>query len=318
MEPQHDALPRLPPRDAEAHKGDFGTALIVGGSRGMAGAVALAGMAALRGGAGLVRLAVASSILDTVAGFEPSYTTVALPADDHGRIAARPFDRITTLAEKAHYHLEQPSAFEAIAAEAERATVVACGPGLGRSLDLDRLVLRLYQEIDRPMIFDADALNALATEPDALTQPGGPRILTPHPGEFARLIGRKLDGELRNDAAVQLAARSNIVVVLKGHRTLVTDGRRRAVNATGNPGMATGGMGDVLTGLITALACQHLAPFDAARLGVHLHGLAGDLAAASLGQVAMIASDLIGYLPEALAKHTSNSPGVVPCRPASP
>ena len=157
----------------------------------------------------------------------------------------------------------------------------------------------MYQEIAKPIVFDADALNALAAEPDVLAHPGGPRILTPHPGEFARLIGRKLDPEPRSDAAAELAARCGIVVVLKGHRTLVTDGQRRAVNATGNPGMATGGTGDVLTGLITALACQHLEPFDAARLGVYLHGLAGDLAAAELGQVSLVASDLIRYLPKA-------------------
>ena len=170
---------------------------------------------------------------------------------------------------------------------------------MGRSLDLDQIVLRLYQEIAKPMVFDADALNALAGEPESLAHPGGPRILTPHPGEFARLIGRKLEPELRNDAAVQLAARCGIVVVLKGHRTLVTDGARRAINTTGNPGMATGGTGDVLTGLITALCCQHLEPFDAARLGVHLHGLAGDLAAEELGQVSLMASDLIPSLAEA-------------------
>ena len=133
--------------------------------------------------------------------------------------------------------------------------------------------------------------------------PGGPRILTPHPGEFARLIGKKLEGEARNEAAAELAARCGIVVVLKGHRTLVTDGQRWAPNATGNPGMATGGSGDVLTGLITALACQKMEPFDAARLGVHLHGLAGDLAAEDLGQVSLIASDLIQYLPEAFSEY---------------
>jgi NAD(P)H-hydrate epimerase len=282
-------LPRLPPRKPDAHKGDFGTALIVGGSRGMAGAAGLAGMAALRGGAGLVRLAVAEAIVDTVAGFEPSYMTSPLPCDAAGRIAGAAYERIVELAEKA--------------------TVVACGPGLGRSLELDQLVLRLYQEIAKPMVFDADALNALATEPETLTHPGGPRILTPHPGEFARLINRKLEPDARADAAVQLAARCGIVVILKGHRTLVTDGARRAINTTGNPGMATGGTGDVLTGLITALCCQHLEPFDAARLGVHLHGLAGDLAAEELGQVSLVASDVILFLPDAICDIMHNPAG---------
>jgi NAD(P)H-hydrate epimerase len=275
----NDLLPRLPPRKPDAHKGDFGTALIIGGSRGMAGAAGMAGMAALRGGAGLVRLAVPEPCLDTVAGFEPSYMTAPLPADGNGRIASAAWDRIVELAGPA--------------------TAIACGPGLGRSADLDRLVVRLYREIAKPMVFDADALNALAAAAEVLTQPGGPRIFTPHPGEFARLFGQKLDCDARHEAAVALALRCRAVVVLKGHRTLVTDGQRRAINTTGNPGMATGGSGDVLTGLVTALACQHLEPFDAARLGVHLHGRAGDLAAEELGQVSLMASDLIRYLPRA-------------------
>lgn len=313
-------MPRLEPRRADAHKGDFGTALVIGGSRGMAGAPALAGMAALRGGAGLVRLAVPEPCVDTVAGFEPAYMTTALPADAAGRIGGNAFDRIVELA--------------------DRASVIACGPGLGRSADLDRIVVRLYREIDKPMVFDADALNALASQPDVLAQRGGLRILTPHPGEFARLIGQKLDERSCNDAdtvraragaggkpaeasmrdetavdvlsprqqaAVALAARCGIVVVLKGHRTLVTDGQRNSINTTGNPGMATGGSGDVLTGLITALACQHLDPHDAARLGVHLHGLAGDLAAAELGEVSLIATDLIRFLPKAFQRHAHAS-----------
>ena len=193
-------LPRLPPRSPDAHKGDFGMALIVGGSRGMTGAVALAGMAALRGGAGLVRLAVPDVCVDTVAGFEPSYMTVGLPGDAGGRLAAAALDALIPLA--------------------DAATVVACGPGLGRSLELDQLVGRLYQEVRKPMVVDADGLNALATEADALKEPGGPRILTPHPGEFARLIGKKLEPEQRQAAAVELAARCRAVIVLKGHSTL--------------------------------------------------------------------------------------------------
>ncbi len=277
-----EPLARLPRRDENAHKGDFGTALIVGGSRGMAGAAALAGMAALRGGAGLVRLAVPDCCGDLVASFEPSYTTIPLKSDKDGRIAAAACERICELA--------------------EAATVVACGPGLGRSHDLEELVLRLYRDIAKPMIIDADGLNALVGDcPDFRPtkmglSPSAARILTPHPGEFARLIGRKLDGAAREEAAVELAIQSRAVVVLKGHRTLITDGLHRAHNTTGNPGMATGGAGDVLTGLICAIACQGLAAFPAARLGVYLHGLAGDLAAAELGQVSLIASDLIRFL----------------------
>jgi len=280
-----EGLPRLPDRPDEAHKGHFGLALVLGGSRGMAGAVALAGMAALRGGAGLVRLAVPQSCLETVAGFEPSYMTCPLPDDPSGRIAADAFDQVMQLA--------------------ETATVVACGPGLGRSAELDQLVGRLYQELPRPMVIDADGLNALAAAPESLGKHAAERILTPHPGEFARLVGRKLDGDQRDQAADQLAARYSVVLVLKGHRTRITDGTHMAINPTGNPGMATGGSGDVLTGLIAALGCQGLSAFDAARLGVYLHGLSGDLAAEELGQESLIASDLVGFLPEAFRQFRS-------------
>jgi NAD(P)H-hydrate epimerase len=274
------ALPRLPERDPESHKGTFGTALLVGGSRGMTGAVALAGMAALRGGAGLVRLAVADACLEVVASLEPSYMTSPLPSDAAGRIAYAALGRIVALA--------------------ARATVVGCGPGLGRSPGLTALVAGLYQHLAQPMVVDADGLNALAAAPKTLARPGGPRILTPHAGEFARLLGvDRLPAEQRQARAVEFAARCGVVLVLKGHRTLITDGRREAINPTGNPGMATGGTGDVLTGLITALACQHLSPFDAARLGVYLHGLAGDLAAEELGQESLIARDLVRCLPMA-------------------
>jgi NAD(P)H-hydrate epimerase len=273
-------LPALPPRPSDAHKGTFGTALIIGGSRGMTGAVALAGMAALRGGAGLVRLAVADRCLETVAVYEPSYMTVALPDDIDGRISAAAHPRIVELARSA--------------------TVLAIGPGLGRSPDLDRLVAQLYREIALPMVCDADALNALSTNSELLYQHAGPRVLTPHPGEFARLVGREYPGAEREVAAQDLAARCHVIIVLKGHRTFVTDGRRHWHNCTGNAGMATGGSGDSLTGLITALACQGLEPYDAARLGVYVHGLAGDLAANELGETGLIARDIVSYLPKAL------------------
>lgn len=308
----HD-LPRLPGRAVESHKGDFGLTLVVGGSRGMSGAAALAGMAALRGGAGLVRVAVPEPCVDTVAGFEPSYMTVSLPADPAGRIA---------LAARAR-----------ILAAAATATVVAFGPGVGRSPGLNALTAWLYANMPQPMVIDADGLTALAAHRETLGRAAAPRILTPHPGEFARLLGlarvpaeegqstsvdhltkqsrdqvRRVPAEARESAAIDLAVRWNVVVVLKGHRTFITDGVRRAVNTTGNPGMATGGSGDVLTGLIAALACQGLTPFDAARLGTHLHGLAGDLAAGQLGQESMVASDLIRFLPAAFQEYRRDQP----------
>jgi NAD(P)H-hydrate epimerase len=171
---------------------------------------------------------------------------------------------------------------------------------MGRSDELVELVGGLYQTLALPMVVDADALFALAQHTAALAHPPAPRILTPHPGEFARLLGgRKIEPHEREAQAQSFAKRTGTIVVLKGHQTVVTDGRNSYVNMTGNPGMATGGTGDVLTGIITALVCQDLAPFDAARLGVYVHGLAGDLAAVELGQVAMVSSDLIKYLPRA-------------------
>jgi len=279
-------LPQLMPRKADSHKGDFGHALLVGGSRGMTGAVALAGLATLRGGAGLVTIATADACLDTVAASEPSYMTASLPCDAAGRISAAAAAPISTLAKKA--------------------TAFGCGPGIGRSDDLTQLVAEVYEHTPLPAIFDADALWALAQSPAALATAAGPRILTPHEGEFARLIPFAASARDQLEAsAVDFAAQYQLVLVLKGHHTLVTDGARSYHNNTGNPGMATGGSGDVLTGVITALLCQGLDAFDAARLGVYLHGLAGDLAAGRYGETSLIARDLVESLSNAFQHHAA-------------
>ena len=249
----------------------------------MSGAIALAGMAALRSGAGLVTLALPNVCLDTAAALEPSYMTVPLPSDDFGRIAV--------------------AAKDTIAERSETANCLACGPGFGRSDELRALAGWMYESLDKPIVFDADALNALAVRPDGLAGKGGPRILTPHAGEFERLCGCRLSTRSEQvSRAVEMAAEYGVVIVLKGHRSLTTDGRRAARNETGNPGMATGGSGDVLTGVITALVCQAMPPFEAAQLGVYIHGLAGDLAAEQLGQTALIASDLLRFLPPAFRR----------------
>jgi NAD(P)H-hydrate epimerase len=274
-------LPRLPRRDRAAHKGDFGRALLVGGSRGMSGAIALAGMSALRGGAGLVTLAVPDACLDVVASIEPSYMTLPLGCDAEGRMAA--------------------PAWEIISRTAETTDCVALGPGIGRSEDLIDLVARAYAALPQPMVIDADGLNALARRSGGLEGAAGPRVLTPHLGEYRRLVDRNdLSMEQAVESACQLAERHALVLVLKGHETLVTDGHQVYRNTTGNPGMATGGSGDVLTGVITALVCQGLSPFAAAQLGVHVHGLAGDLAAQEVGEVSLVARDLVTFLPAAL------------------
>jgi ADP-dependent NAD(P)H-hydrate dehydratase len=249
----------------------------------MAGAIALAGMACLRSGAGLVKLGVPECILDCVAGFEPAYMTIPLACDASGYLF--------------------PQAADQLQEHVQAATCVACGPGLGRSAGLTQLVRRLYGSVVQPMVIDADGLNSLAASEEGLSVAVGPRILTPHPGEFDRLA-RASQSSLRSrenqiSQAKELSACHGLVVLLKGHRTVITDGARTAENTTGNPGMATGGTGDVLTGVITALICQGMTPFDAAVLGAHVHGRAGDLAAAELGQVSLIASDLLRYLPKA-------------------
>jgi NAD(P)H-hydrate epimerase len=248
----------------------------------MSGAACLAGVAALRGGAGLVRVATPQSVWSVVASYEPSYLTHPLPDDGDGRIAAAALPEILDLI--------------------ETADVVAMGPGLGQSLEVSHTITSLLASLRKPTILDADAINALKGHSEPLDALGSMAIITPHPGEFARLLGTDIEAIQANraDSAVKFARLHHNITVLKGHGTVVTDGENLYVNRTGNPGMATGGSGDVLTGLISALAAQGLAPFDAAVLGTHVHGLAGDLAARELGQTALIASDLLHYLPAAI------------------
>jgi NAD(P)H-hydrate epimerase len=273
-------LPSLPPRPADSNKGNYGRVLVVAGSRGMSGAAVLCGSAALRGGAGLVKVAVPAGILPLVAVGNPCYMTVPLP-EDEGRLAG----------------VALPSLLELI----EHNDVTALGPGLGSNHDLPRLIAAVVAQSSKPLVLDADGLNALAGQAECLRQRPAPAILTPHPGEFGRLLNLTAADvqSRRQELAVRFAADHGVVLVLKGQCTIVTDGRRCYVNATGNPGMATGGTGDVLTGLIAALAGQGLEAFAAAQLGVYLHGLAGDLARDAKGEVSLIASDLLDFLPAA-------------------
>jgi len=270
-------LPDLPTRARNAHKGDFGRVLIMGGSRGMTGAAVLAGTAALRSGAGLVQVAVPQECWPIVAAGEPAYMTVPLPADQEGRLSWECWGRVEQMA--------------------QQATVVACGPGLSQSAELVQLLIRMNSTLACPLVLDADALNGLVGQLSTFADAPAPRVLTPHPGEFRRLLGRPdaTSDELRT-AVASFAEQHRSTVILKGNQTLVTDGRRTYQNTTGNPGMATGGSGDVLTGVIAALIGQGLTPWDAACLGVHVHGLAGDLACQDWGEVSLIASDLPRYL----------------------
>lgn len=284
-------LPRLKPRPADSNKGAFGRVLVVAGSRGMSGAAVLCASAALRGGAGLVRLAVPAEILPIVASANPCYMTAPLPQDEQGRLAEQ----------------SAPLLLDLIQAN----DVIAFGPGLGQGPAITSVLRAILEKAKRPLVLDADGLNALVDHLAALKaidKPGDSRaqaaaslILTPHPGEFARLLRTDtatVQGN-RQELAVRFAREHGVVLVLKGHATIVTDGQRVFHNTTGNPGLATGGTGDVLTGLLAALLGQGLEPFAAAQLGVYVHGLAGDLARFDLGEVSLIASDVLHYLPRA-------------------
>jgi NAD(P)H-hydrate epimerase len=273
-------VPRLPPRDPESHKGTYGRVLVIAGSRGMTGAAILCGSAALRGGAGLVTVASPSGAQQVIAGGNPCYTTHGL-ADANGQLSGN-------------------SDLRSLASGAD---VVAAGPGLGRSEAVGEAISELVR-LDKPLVLDADALNVLNSERQKLlAQRATPAVLTPHPGEFARLntlpAADAVQGD-REELAVRFARDRRVILLLKGHHTIVTDGTRVYVNQTGNPGMATGGCGDVLTGLISALIGQKLNGFAAAVLGAWVHGRAGDFAAGELGQTAMTAADLLQHLPTAL------------------
>ena len=285
----------LPRRDRRGHKGTYGTVLGIGGSRGMAGAVALAGRAALLTGAGLVRLAVPDPILETVAGYFPEPTTIPCPADGAGRFAAGTLDPLLT--------------------HAEQCTTLFLGPGLGRSEELDQLVPQFLQRVAKPVVVDADALNALAVAGmDAYGFPYPQSIiLTPHAGEFARLRKESTPSEEDMDArklsAMQFAQHHKVLLVLKGHETIITDGERLALNSTGNPGMATGGSGDVLTGMIAGLIAQNFSPiFETVLLAVHLHGLAGDVAAERLGEASVTATAILDAIPGAFERLAIGTP----------
>jgi NAD(P)H-hydrate epimerase len=280
-------LPNLGPRRAESNKGNFGRVLVVAGSRGMTGAAVLCGTAALRGGAGLVRLAVPADVLPVVAAGNPCYMTVPLPSDEQGRVHRK--------------------AAAELAALLRTNDVAAVGPGLGQGEGTAECVHAAVAS-PTPLILDADGLNVLHGDTTPLRQRTAPAIVTPHPGEFARLIQSDVATVLAKpeELAVRFAAEHGLVLVLKSHATLVTDGKRLYRNTTGNPGMATGGSGDVLTGLIAALPGQGLDAFAAAQLGVYLHGLAGDLAREKLGEISLIATDLLDYLPPAFLRRAGS------------
>ncbi len=273
-----------PPLGLSAHKGDAGRVLLIAGSRTMPGAAVLAGRGALRAGAGLVTIACqAPEMMASLPAALPEATYLELGAKELGaQLAERSDDAIV------------------------------CGPGLGVTASVRALVEELLERYEGSVILDADALNVIGQEPERLADSRAQLVLTPHPGEASRLLGRRISSEPaeRRDAALDLARRAEAIVCLKGAGTVVTDGERVEVNETGNAGMATAGSGDVLAGICAAyLAASSIAgseDFDAlraARAAVYVHGLAGDLAAGALGERAVMASDLVDSLADAQIAH---------------
>ncbi|MGO8760889.1 MAG: NAD(P)H-hydrate dehydratase [Desulfobaccales bacterium] len=283
----------LPPRPFGSHKGTFGHLLVLAGSQGKTGAAAMTAEAALRAGAGLVTLGVPASLNDILEAKLTEAMTLPLPEAPGARALGA-------------------AAWTPILEFLDEKSTLALGPGLGTHPETRDLVRRLVQDLPQPMVIDADGLNNLAGAAAGLKNAAGPRILTPHPGEMARLIGLTIPEvqARRLDLARETAARFGVTLVLKGAQTVVAapDGRA-SLNSTGNPALASGGTGDVLTGLIGGFLAQGLAPWDAARLGVYLHGLAADFFVSRHGQRGMIAGDLLSVLPQMLAEF---SQGAIP------
>ncbi len=270
-------LQNLPKRENNTHKGDYGRILLLCGSRGYTGAAALAAMGALRIGAGLVFLGVPESIyeIEAVKLNEP----VVFPLPDHdGKLSACSIEKIGELLPKMD--------------------AVLVGPGLGISPDVVSVVEYVIDHAQCPLVLDADGINAVAAHKDILRGRTGITIVTPHEGEFIRLSGSGISD--RKCAAQFLAEELGVIVVLKGYETITTDGNTCYLNPTGNPGMAVGGSGDVLAGMITGLLGQGIDPLMCAACGVWLHGAAGDLCADELGQYAMLPSDMLSVLPRLL------------------
>jgi NAD(P)H-hydrate epimerase len=270
----------ITPRAADSHKGDYGHVLIVAGSLGKTGAAHLSAMGALRSGAGLVTVATPAVCLPIVAAMEPEYMTVAL-------------DSVEALLDIAR-------------------DVIAIGPGLGQTPETRAFVKSLVEHATTPLVIDADGLNAFADDPDRLTgREGRDVIITPHPGEMARLVGMSTEEvqSSRLDIARNFAVAHHLYVVLKGHRTLIaTPDEKVFINPTGNPGMATGGTGDVLTGMVAACLAQLLDAEAACKLAVYLHGMAGDLANAHAGDMSLIAGDLVAHIGPAVQELTASRP----------
>lgn len=269
----------LPMRRTDTHKGNYGKVLLLCGSEGLTGAARLAAKAALRAGSGLVYLGVPEKIYPIVAAEAGSEIVFPLPCDESGRLCLASFPTIC----------DRLAGMDA----------VLFGPGLGRSGEIVELTEKLLSVCRVPLVLDADGINALEGHIDILRGAACPIVLTPHDGEYRRLGGDpEADDRILN--AMQMSMQTGAVVLLKGHRTIITDGRNVYRNLTGNPGMATGGSGDVLAGILVSFLGQRIMPLEAAAAAAYVHGAAGDLAAAEIGQYGMVPEDLISRIPRLL------------------
>ncbi|KAA1260473.1 ATP-dependent (S)-NAD(P)H-hydrate dehydratase [Rubripirellula obstinata] len=270
----------IPSRDADAHKGTFGRVLLIGGSRGMAGSIAMSAIAAMKSGSGLVSVAVPDPCLETVASFHPAMMTIPISDDGGGCFGS--------------------NAASELLPKLESVDAIAVGPGMTTGPGAKQIVEDLIDSAGRPMVLDADAINCLAAKEDSNQVRLNRVVLTPHPGELQRLTGvssGQRDAQIA--AASKFAKETAATIVVKGGPTVVVDGQQTYVNETGNPGMATGGSGDVLTGVITSLLGQGLSPWEASCQGVWVHGLAGDIAATQCGEISMTAMEIISSLSSA-------------------
>ncbi len=285
------------PRSADSNKGRFGHVLVIGGARGKSGAPCMSSVAALRTGAGLVTAAIAQSILPTVAAVTPELMTMALLEGDKGEISSR--------------NLEAALLDPVL----EKKSVIAVGPGLGQEEEAVKFFLGLLERTKVPMVIDADALNALAAHPGIWNGRGRLLVLTPHPGEMARLAGMtipQVEAD-REGVARRFATTHAVTLVLKGWRTLIAhpDGSI-AINTTGNPGMAKGGSGDILTGIVAAMIAQYpQQPAEAVEAAVYLHGLAADFAVRWQDQHTLLAMDTVAHLYEAFRFRAEDPEGYV-------
>jgi NAD(P)H-hydrate epimerase len=283
-----EIAPLVGPRPRDANKGSFGHVLVIGGSLGKAGAAAMAGMSVLRSGAGLSTVATPKSVLATLAGFHPEIMTEPCEETEAGTISLRALE---------YAHLDNL---------VKGKTVIAIGPGISRQVETAEFVRTVVAKYSTPMVLDADGLNAFDGLADKLNGKERALVITPHPGEMARLTGLSIPEVQRDRIGIAraFAREHEVIVVLKGHRTLIAQPDGEVwVNTTGNPGMATGGTGDVLTGMVAGMMAQNpQRVIETVTAAVHLHGLAGDVACETMGEQSLVATDLIQVMPEAFRR----------------